>query len=799
MKFIYTVICLLACYTATQAQECAVILLGEISDFHDNTPLEGATVYITGKSASTTSNKEGKFTFTSLCNGVIELEISHPDCKSQFVTVTLNGNTFKKINLEHHVEALEEVSVVGSNGQKKTNSNQEVRLDVKELDKYGANSLGDALEKIIGITTLNTGGNIVKPVIQGLNGSRVIILNNNVRMQDMEWGAEHAPNIDVNANQKISVIKGAGALQYGGDAIGGVIVIEPQIIIKKDTLFGKTKLDAVSNGRGGNLSSTLVKSYNSGFYIKGQASFKMLGDLEAPNYILSNTGIKQKGVTFQVGKRGFKQGWEGYFSYFDSDIGILRAAHIGNIDDLIASVNSEQPNIIDPFTYNIIAPKQEVSHYIGKVKYYKRFKALGKLSLQYDYQNNHRLEYDVRVGNDKHKASLDLELSTHTFTSNLKVDAFERTMLNVGILGRYQNNFANPDTGVKRLIPDYNKSDFGIFAISEHHINDYWLVDIGLRYDFSRIDAKKYYKVSRWNERNYDTDYADIIISEQNSQYLVNPIFNYHNLSFTTGIKHEFSEHSLFRVNYSLSNRAPNPSELFSDGLHHSAAQIELGDLRIKSESANKLSGSIERVSNTWGYNVAPYINFINDFILLEPTGVEYTLRGAFPVWSYRQTNALFYGVDVSIYKKWTSNFTSNHNFSWLQGEDRTNKNAPLINIPPTTFKNEIVYSYKNWKNLIISAESSYVFKQKNHPDNLEVYSPNQQEEVTLAINTTPKAYHLLNLDAESTFNIKKSKLSVGCKVSNVLNTTYRNYLNRLRYYADETGRSVNIRFIYTY
>jgi iron complex outermembrane receptor protein len=102
----------------------------------------------------------------------------------------------------------------------------------------------------------------VKPVINGLFGSRVPVINNNVRLEDQEWGTEHAPNFDVNAG-KITVIKGASGLQFGGDAVGGLIIIEP-VSVKKDT-FGKTILNLASNGRGGSMSSSLHKGNDKGW------------------------------------------------------------------------------------------------------------------------------------------------------------------------------------------------------------------------------------------------------------------------------------------------------------------------------------------------------------------------------------------------------------------------------------------------------------------------------------------------------------------------------------------------------
>lgn len=797
MKY-YLYVFVIFCSSIIYAQDCNSILIGEIVDFHDNSPLSDATINITGKNTTTVSKENGKFSFKNLCDGVLELEVSHPECTTKFVTININGDTYSEIRLEHHLEELSEVKVVGE-VPKNTNSGQENILSVKDIERNSGNSLGDALKKIPGVSTLNTGGNIVKPIIQGLNGSRILILNNNVRMQDMEWGEEHAPNVDVNANQSISVIKGAAAIEHGGDAIGGVIVLEPLPVIRTDSLFGKTQLNLSSNGRGGNITSTLIKSYKSGLYIKGQGSYKRLGDLEAPDYLLSNTGIKESGFSVNVGKRDFIQGWEGYYSYFNSEIGILRASHIGNIDDLIQSINSQEPIIINDFTYTITQPNQEVTHHLAKLDYYRRFEGFGKWTVQYDFQKNRRYEYDIRVGDDANKASLDLQLTTHSVLTNIKFDAKQGLDLKAGALGRFQSNFANPDTGVRRLIPDYDKYDFGLFAIGSYELNPDWTLDAGLRYDFSRIDAKKFYRESRWEERGYDVDFGDIVLEDLGTQLLTNPVFDFHNFSGTAGFHYEINDKNHLRFNYAYSQRAPNPSELFSDGLHHSAARIELGDLRMKSETSSKFSASLERNTTKWGYNIAPYFNSINDFIILEPTGIEFTIRGAFPVWSYRQTNAVLLGVDTSFYNNWSSSIRTDHKFAWVRGTD-IETDTPLINIPSANFTNSITYSNSKWNNFLMSLESLYVFEQTRYPANIEVFSPQQQKNVILDINTPPDAYHLLALNTEASFTLKnKNDLTVGLSTTNLLNTNYRDYLNRQRYFANDMSRNIILRLIFNY
>lgn len=798
MKYLFTAFLLMAVCTV-YSQECESVLSGEVIDFHDNTPLHEATIIVIEKNSVVVTDVNGEFSISNLCDDKITLQVSHPECETRLIKVNIDGDSYKRITLEHHLEELDEIYLTSDAVSSKTNSAQEAVLKSEILEQYSSSTLGDALKEISGVSSLNTGSHIVKPMIQGLSGSRILILNNGVRMQDMEWGDEHGPNVDVNSTGRIIVVKGAAALQYGGDAVGGAVILEPEKIPLKDTLYGKTILSSATNGRGGSITTELSKGFKSGWFIKGQGSFKRLGDLETPNYVLSNTGISEKGISLNFGKKSFYQGWDAYYSFYNANIAVLAASHIGNVDDLIRGINSSEPLIIREFTHTINRPNQKVFHHLGKLKYYKRFEGLGKWEVQYDYQHNHRFEYDVRVGSDRDKPAIDLRLTTHTLTTDFSFDSTENIKLNSGLMARYQNNFANPATGVRRLIPDYDKYEFGGYITGNFWFTDQLIMDAGVRYDFNRIDAKKFYQASRWEERGYDEDFSNIIIDNSGSQYLTHPVFNYHSFSTTAGLQYKFAEGKETLFNYALSQRAPNPSELFSDGLHHSAARIELGDLRLEQETSHKFSLSVLQNKDKWGWEVSPYLNIINDYILLEPTGVEFTIRGAFPVWDYRKSNVSIMGVDANAYVNWNSQWRTDHSFSIVKGRE-TDTQTPLINMPAPNFKNKISYSKESWHDFNVFLESRYVFRQNEFPPNISVFSPQTNENVLLDINTPPDAYHLLNANASMTFLLGKTcNMTVGLAVNNLLNENYRDYLNRLRYFADDLGRNFLLRLKFNY
>ncbi|OMP30945.1 TonB-dependent receptor [Mangrovimonas sp. DI 80] len=781
-------------------QNCNIIFSGKIVDFHNGEPIIDATVHVESLDIYTTTDLDGKFILKNLCKGPLKVTFSHLSCETKTIEINLTENLERIIYLEHHVEELETIVVKGAEAKKKTTAAQETIIKTDVIDDYSSASLGDVIKQVSGVTSITTGSKIVKPVINGLHSSRVLVVNNNVRMEDQDWGIEHAPNIDVNAADNISVIKGAGTLAYGGDAIGGVVILEPKHPHSVDSLFGKTITGFQSNGLGYNISSSLHKTFESGWYANGVLGYKQNGDLKAPDYYLNNTGSKSFSASLQGGFKSFEKGFEVYLSHIDNEIGILSASHIGNTEDLVNAINNREPLVNEHFSYRIKAPKQDVNHTLVKATGFKRFKSFGKVNFQYDYQNNQRFEYDKRVGSDKNKPAVDLNLQTHSLRVDTKVDNLEGYIMDFGVSGRFQDNFANPDTGVRRLIPDYQKLDFGVYGIIKSYFNDKLSGDLGIRYDYNHIDSKKYYKTSRWEERGYDEDFSDIIIDDLGTQLLTNPKFSFHNISLSTGLLYNLNQKNEVSFNYSLSSRPPNPSELFSDGLHHSAARIELGDLRINKELSNRLGLSYRLNTKRIVMNLETYFNHINDFIYIKPTGTEATIRGTFPVWEYFQTNAILTGIDASFDVLLSNNWNFNNKSSYVYGQD-TENDLPVIDMPSFRLSNTLSYSKANWKDLNIALNHEFVAKQNRYPDyNFETYIATSDSYVLVDISTPPAAYNLFNLSADATFDISnKMSLNVMAAVENIFDTSYREYLNRLRYFADDTGRNITVQLKFNY
>lgn len=615
----------------TTAQDCTYTLDGTVKDYHDNSVLELAQVYIETLQKTITTDENGYFKIDNLCAGTYVIVASHIDCDSKKVVLELKESKRLDILLEHHIEDLQAIKVIADVHDDHDSSQSSTRISKKDLQSYSGATLGDALSSVPGVSSLKTGNSVVKPIVHGLYGSRVTIINDGMRQQDQEWGGiEHAPNIDVNTASSIQVVKGASALRYGGDAIGGTIVIDQARVISKDTLIGSVISQLQSNGRGGSVSGSVNNYSKSGWYQQATTTYKKLGDYDAPDYVLSNTGSETAALNLELGYKKFEYGASLKYSFYNSTLGILRASHIGNASDLLTSINSGVPSVIDDFTYSIDAPRQEVNHHSLQLGAFKRFADFGKLEVDYSLQINNRKEYDIRRGANSGRASLDIDLQTHTIATHLIIDKFKKTTINTGVDGMYQINSPNPDTGVRRLIPDYNSYRVGAYGSLIHQLNDNWILDAGLRYDRFHIDADKFYQQSRWQDLGYDLQFPQFEVEQVGNQILTNPVLDYNLFAFTAGTKYFFNDHYDVSVNLSTANRAPNPSELFSDGLHHALATIELGRLDLKKEQSYKVNATFHAQKGYLDIEVNPYVNLIDNFIQLVPTVLKRLLEVLF-------------------------------------------------------------------------------------------------------------------------------------------------------------------------
>ena len=378
MKNALVVTVLILAFNSLSAQQLTV----QVFDSIRNEPLSDATVYCVEYDQTVLTNAEGKSIYTINTTGCLDIKVMMLGYRSVFFTLCEGQSLVKIYLLPVHLD-MHEVTV--SSGALIQSNKNPFHIESQKMSSLGVISnltLGEALAKIPGVYNAALGNGISKPVIRGLSSNRVTVFNQFMRVENQQWGAEHGMEISGFGVGSVEVIKGPMSVLYGSDAIGGVVLLNPKNPIRKDSLFGSTIAGFQTNGKAYNIASSLHKTYKNGYFLDANATHKRFGDFRAPDYFLTNTGSKSTAFSLNVGYKTFETGWNLFVSSIANEIGILGASHIGGIQDLVNALNSQQPLIQNDFSYRIDNPKQDVTHFIAKASYFKRFQNVGKLTLQ---------------------------------------------------------------------------------------------------------------------------------------------------------------------------------------------------------------------------------------------------------------------------------------------------------------------------------------------------------------------------------------------------------------------------------
>jgi iron complex outermembrane receptor protein len=746
-------------------QTCNLILRGKVVHLENNEPIEGAYIWLITEEKGAISDQQGNFRIQGICPGKVILKTQYLGHKEHLDTLEISANINYTIRLAAEDLRLEGVEIHGHQDALLT-SNAISSIYGEFLRESRGQNLGETLRRIPGVTSYSSGQSIQKPVIHGLHSNRILIMNNGVRLEGQQWGAEHAPEIDPFLAKEIAVVKGAETVRFGPEAMGGVILVNPAPLPLKPEFSGEFDLIGFSNGRGLNAAAMVQGGSNKirGLGYRLQTSSKIAGNIQTPGYMLDNTGVREFNFSGALGYSSSRLGAEVYFSHFQSTIGILSDSHTGNLSDLESIIENGRPFRDAVFSYHINNPKQEVDHQLFKLKAHYHLHEGAKLNLQYAFQRNHRQEFDRRRGELNNRASLDMELFTNTLDFSFAHQTGKNWDGSIGISLMQQANSNIPGTGVTPLIPNFDMWNLGFYAI-EKFTKGPIEVEGGLRYDFRNLQSARF--VNRELEQ-YNLDFRNFS-------------------SFLGGV-YTFDRNWTFSTNIATAWRPPNVNELFSQGLHHGLAAIELGNPEFVSEESYKWLNSINFEKGNFTAELTAYINKINNFIYLSPREEQFvSLRGTFNVFEYLQTDALLYGADLSAKWQITEALEFFSRSSLIRANDLINEGF-LPFIPADRTENGLTFIFlKNPKSSgpKVTVSNLFVARQKREPD--FDFAP------------APHAYALWNLGLSKAFQIKDNKLNLGIQVQNLFDQSYRDYMNRFRYFTDEIGRNLFIKLNYEF
>ncbi|HEY9260109.1 TonB-dependent receptor [Chitinophaga sp.] len=792
MKHLSVLLFLLFLTSLTYAQQGS--LKGAVTN-KDRRPVQFANIAIKELRTGTTADQQGLFNIKNVTPGTYDIKITMVGYQPVMLrkTIVAGQATLLNISLEEDLSKLNEVVVTGVSRATAVRKNP-IPIAVigkREMNMNVNNNIIDAIIKgVPGVSAVTTGPNISKPFIRGLGYNRVLTLFDGVRQEGQQWGDEHGIEIDQYGISRAEVVKGPASLTYGSDALAGVINMIPDIPEPTPgKLQGSFLTDYHSNN--GMIGSSLGLAYGSNdwkYVVRATAKAAHNYQNKVDGYVYG-TAFREYNLTALA---RVDKSW-GHSQFGATLYDNTQEIPDGSRDSLTRKFTKQvkedddiknRPLVPegDLRSYAINPLHQHIQHY----RVYNHTKwnvGAGDINAMLGAQQSIRREYN--------HPEMPLQPGLYVMLNTLNYDVrYNFPVMNglettVGVNGMYQSNKSK--NGTDFPIPDYNLFDIGGFFFAK---KSFGKVDVsgGIRYDSRSIRWNDFY-VGPNKQNGFE---QHVLLPDTAGAHLQFPEFShrYTGISGSVGATWNISERILVKANIARGYRAPNITEIGSNGLDPGAHIVYLGNRGFKPEFSLQEDIGIQAWLPDADISVELFNNNIENYIyqakLYDNTGNPVVIVPGNATYSYQQSAARLYGAEVSVNLhprgiKW---LTMNNSIAYTQGR---NGNKELIRthgeearyipfIPPTHIRSELKATTQRnhgvFSKTYVRVEADVIADQPHF------YGVDDTETFTAG-------YTLFNAGAGTSIVNKKGKTicEVFLQLDNVWNVAYQANMNRLKYF----------------
>ena len=643
---------------------------------------------------------------------------------------------------------LSEVVVTGLTGsQKLKQSPSPVSIiSPRQLEAQPSTNIIDAIAHQPGISQVTTGSGISKPVIRGLGYNRVVVVNDGIRQEGQQWGDEHGIEVDPYSVHSVEILKGPASLMYGSDAMAGVIIFHPSPTLPMGDMRANVSTGYQTNN--GLFDYSLNFAGNkAGFVWDSRYSGKMAHAYKNKydGYVFGSSYREQAfsqmlGYNYRLGHTHLT------LDYYHLTPGLVEGERDEKTGELLV------PDGYDLKGYGRPMPYQQIHHYKAGLDN-SWFLGDGNLKLLLGYQQNRRQEFEEEEQPDE--CGLDFLLHTVNYDLHYFSPEMNGWKFSMGINGMWQQSI---NKGTEYLVPAYRLFDYGLFATMSREIGRL-NISGGLRFDQRHLHSEALEEEGELRFQDFKR--------------------NFNALTGSIGMTYELSSNWNVKLNLSRGFRAPNISELGSNGVHEGTMRYEMGNRDLKPEHSWQMDLGLDYSSPIVSAQLALFANRIDNYIFIQKMadadGHEIIVDGT-PAYQFAASDARLWGGEARVDVHPLPHLHIGNSFSYVNAvqlhQSSDSKYLPLT--PAPRWNGDVRYEFicggRTFDNLFLKFAVDCNLRQ-NH-----FYAANDTE-------TATPSYTLLNLYAGTDIKSHgKRLLSIYLSGENLTNRAYQSHLSRLKY-----------------
>ncbi len=713
----------------------AETITGSVTD-SSGTPISKVTVNIPAIDRATVTNDAGFYTINRLPRGSYTISFSCIGFASVVRTIEVTVDT-TRLDIVLQAQSFEMNSITVTATPQPTDalySPQSVTImRDRELQQKRGETVGETIASTPGVTMFTTGSNIAKPVIRGLSSQRVLVVSDGVRQEGQQWGDEHGTEIDPFEIESIEVVRGPSSVLYGSDALGGVVNIitkePPSSHEGAPLLAGRLVGNGFSGNEQGAGAASLFGAYKDVGY-RANLSMREAGDTRTPSGTLFNSGETQTNAAGAFGIHTEKFAMDVDYLHFDQNLQIHE----------------------DPAEEPDATPNQDVNH--DRVHTHVNLPARPmRFEFNGGWQRNQRKEFE-----EKDAAEPVLYLDLTTFTADLKAHHQPFGDFS-GTVGLSLMNQQNETKAEEKLIPEFDNLDLSAYLFEQYAKGKITLSG-GLRVDNRTLDIKH-------------TEGAEDFLVEAQS-------LDYSSVTGTIGMVYRATDDIALTCNVGRAWRAPTAFELFINGVHEGTNRFEIGRDNLTPEQSLNVDASVRVSSGKMQGELSGFVNQINDYIYLNPTGdIDSTENLA--IYEYEQADAVLFGGEASLHVAASDWLIVSAGVDIVRGDnDATNSPLPLM--PADRVKGSIRFQTNELSSSILNPYAEFEIKGIAKQNRIAEYE------------TESAGYGVVDWSAGFEIPAGSERIAVDFGVNNLLDKSYRDHLSRYKDYADNPGVSAYLK-----